>query len=126
MLQTFYDENAFVRMGLLPNNDNIKIHMDLIGNYLEESYREGEKYIPMYVATGNMMNRVYGLTGEKAFVDNFSMIISPRNIFANYIRDGFDDVLELAGGIWFQDLVDGLMKEEEESIIVWSDEPLDG
>ena len=126
MLQTFYDENAFVRNGLLPNDDNIKTHMELLSNYLDTRYRDGEKFIPMYVVKGSMMNRAYGLSGKNAFESDYTMIITPRNVFAYHDREGFDYGLLLAGGAWFQNIVDyRLRKEHEERLIVWSDEPID-
>lgn len=64
----------------------------------------------VYVVSGDVMNKVYGLTGENAYPDDITLLAIPLNLIEN-VSAIIIPRIEL-GAKWFSDIVENnLMRE---------------
>ena len=102
-LDRLYNQSALTWEGLTPTEENLK---DVIA-WLDMHGAIGDKDPIFHIYTGELMNRVYSLTGDNAYPADLT-IVSVTEI----------DQLRIAiprfqvGGRWFDDIVDNNARRE--------------
>lgn len=104
VLDELYDESALTFEGCMDS----QIHL-YVGWVKERAGLEKED---VYVIKGELMNRVYGLTGDNAYKDDLTILCFKLSDMENvgrivYARFELD-------GRWFDDVVENNKRREEE------------
>ncbi|MCR5414323.1 MAG: hypothetical protein K6F50_06310 [Kiritimatiellae bacterium] len=106
-LDALYKDSAFTIEGLAANAENLKELADWVKRHTPFKTERA------YVASGALMNRVYGLTGTNAYPEDDCTLVAIK-------LSDLEKPLALAvprfeiGGRWFDDIVDNNRWREEE------------
>ena len=99
-LRELYNGSALTFEGCAVDDAN----MTFLVEWLEESGAAPRSPLPIHVVSGQLMNEVYGLTGDNAYPDDLnivSVMLSDMESASAIIMKRFE-----LGGRWFDDIVD--------------------
>lgn len=105
MLDELYKESALTFIGMRTDTDNIYAIINWINSYTKLKNED------IYIIKGDLMNRIYGLTGDNSYQDNLNIV----SIKLSDMEDSKKIVVPRfsVGGRWFDDIVDNNARHQK-------------
>ena len=105
-LNNLYNQSALTWEGMSSDEENLQAITDWLGQHGAISFNTTPIF---HIITGELMNRVYELTGSNAYPDDLTLV-SVTGIDQMKVAIPRFEV----GGRWFDDIVDNNARREEE------------
>lgn len=101
-LERFYKDWAMCNLGIM--EEDIPLYVASVNASADDA---GEREMPVYMATGDLINKTFGLVGQNAFKKRLNCIFIPSEYYAETKNPGALCIgMRMVGFRWFTDVID--------------------